>query len=130
MREDTHEIPISELDGFQQVADTMAGRPLCHFNRVYSFRYFGRQEDDQGDEWRNIELVMEEFDPPHAQVGIRCHRVSDVSFSGYFQILGLNFRSIRDRGWDQLCFEVGDYEDGGIHLYCFAISLFDPPHQV
>ena len=50
----------------------------------------------------------------------------EVQFSGWGTIIGLFFRSIKDRGWEDARFEVGDYEFGGIHLYCFEISLFNP----
>jgi hypothetical protein len=120
------DIKVSELPGFDQVSAIIAGRPLFHFSRVHSFHYFGRCEDEVGGTWSDIELVMEEFAPPHAQVGIRFHRVADVSFSGFGQIIGLYFQSIYERGWEQLRFQVGDYEDSRIHLFCYEISMFDP----
>lgn len=126
MSTNAQDIKVSELDGFEQVATIIASRPLFHFSRVHSFRYFGRREDELGDQWRDIELVMDEFDPPHAQVGFRFHRVADVSFSGFGQIMGLFFQSIQERGWERLRFEVGDYEDSHIHLFCHEIIVFDP----
>ena len=124
MPTNAQDIKISELQGFEQVAAIIAGRPLFHFSFVHSFCYFVRCED--GIQWSDIELVMEELDAPHAQVGIRFHRVSIDSFSGFGQIMGLYFQSIRERGWEGLRFEVGDYEDGQIHLFCHEISVFDP----
>ena len=126
MPTNAQDIKVSELEGFEQVAAIIAGRPLFHFSVVHSFRYFGRREDDLGDTWRDIELVMEELEPPRAQVGIRFHRVAEVEFAGFGQILGLFFQSIQERGWERLRFEVGDYEDGRIHLFCHEISVFDP----
>jgi hypothetical protein len=125
MSTDVQDIKLSELEGFEEVAATAAGRPLFHFNRVYSFRYFGRHEDELGDTWQDIELVMEELEPPHAQIGFRFHRVADVSFSGFGQIMGLYFQNIKQRGWE-LRYEVGDYEDGQIRLFCHSISVFAP----
>ena len=126
MPSNAKDIKISEFEGFEQVAAVIADRPLFHFSRVHSFHYFGRREDDVGDTWRDIELVMEELEPPRAQVGIRFHRVADVEFSGFGQIVGLYFQSIEERGWERLRFEVGDYEDSRIHLFCYEISVFDP----
>ena len=119
------DIKISEVEGFAQVAGIMAGRPLFHFSSVHSFRYF-RREDEMGGTWSDIELVMEELEPPRAQVGIRLHGVADVEFSGFGQIMGLFFQSIQERGWERLRFEVGDYEDSRIHLFCQEVSVFDP----
>ena len=126
MTTNAQDIKVSELEGFEQVAAIIAGRPLFHFSRVSSFRYFGRREDELGDMWNDIELVMEELESPRAQIGIRFHRVADVSFSGFGQIMGLYLHSIQERGWERLRFEVGDYEDTRIHLFCLEISVFDP----
>ncbi|MGV3755172.1 MAG: hypothetical protein ACO1QS_07295 [Verrucomicrobiota bacterium] len=126
MSTNAQDIKVSEFEGFERVSGIIAGRPLFHFSRVHAFRYFARREDELGDQWSDIELVMEEFDSPHAQIGIRFHRVADVSFSGFGQIMGLYFQRIQERGWEQLRFEVGDYEDGRIHLFCHEISVFDP----
>ncbi len=94
MTTNAQDIKISELQGFEQVVAILAGRPLCHFSFVHSFCYFVRCED--GLQWSDIELVMKELDAPHAQVGIRFHRVSVDSFSGFGQITGLYFQSIRE----------------------------------
>jgi hypothetical protein len=126
MPTNAEDIKISELVGYEQVAAIIAGRPLFHFSVVHSFRYFARREHELGDEWRDIELVMEELEPPRAQIGIRFHRVADVDFSGFAQIQGLFFQNIQERGWERLRFEVGDYEDSRIHLFCHEISVFDP----
>jgi hypothetical protein len=121
----TQDIEISELQGFEQVADIINGRPLFHFSFVRSFRYFVQCED--GRQWSEIEFVMEELDTPHAQIGIRFERVSVDKFSGFGQIMGLFFEAIHPRGWESHRFEVGDYEDGRIHLFCHEISMFAPP---
>jgi hypothetical protein len=49
-----------------------------------------------------------------------------VQFSGWGSIVGLYFQSIKNRGWEDARFEVGDYEFGGIHLYCYEIAVYDP----
>lgn len=126
MAANAQDIDISTLKGFDQVAAVIAGRPLFHFNVVNSFCYFRRREDDLSNRWPDIELVMEELESPQGQIGIRFCEVADVEFSGFGQIIGLFFQSIQDRGWERLRFEVGDYEDGRIHLFCREITLFDP----
>jgi hypothetical protein len=118
-------IELSELMGFHEVEAAVAGRPLFHFNWVQSFRY-SSCEGELGDAWGEVELVMKELEPPHSQIGFRFHRVSVQSFSGFGQIMGLCFWNIRGRGWEGHRFEVGDYEDGHIHLFCDEISIFMP----
>ena|SRR5258708_34727996 len=124
------DIEVAHLDGFESVASIIADRPLYHFSVVHSFRFFRHREDYLGDPWSDIELVMEELEPPRAQIGLSFHRVADVSFSGFGQIMGLCFKSIQERGWESLRYEVGDYEDGYIHLFCHKISVFDPSSAV
>ncbi len=121
-----NDIELSMLEGFEQVALIIGNRPLYHFSHVSSFHYFNHIEEPSGDTRANIELVLEEFEPPRARIGIKFHQVADVAFSGFGQIMGLFFQDIRERGWEKLRFEVGDYEDGRIHLFCHNISLFDP----
>jgi hypothetical protein len=120
------DIKIWELEGFEQVEAVVAGRHLDHFGRVYSFQYFGRRENQFGDRWRDIELIMEEWGPPYAQIGFRFRGIADVSFTGFGDITGLFFQSIADRGWEKLRYEVGDFEQGEIHLFCEEISVFAP----
>jgi hypothetical protein len=120
------DIPLSEIPGYSEVADFAAGRPLYDFGGVVSFFYNAEAERPDGSLCSFIELIMQEQDEPHRKIGFRFHDVRDVSFSEWGSIVGLYFQSIRDRGWEDVRFEVGDYEFGGIHLYCYGISVFDP----
>lgn len=120
------DIPLSEIPGYPEVADIVAGRPLHHFGSVVSFLYRRQAEHPHGGVWPSIELVMEEQVAPHRKIGFRFHGVHDVQFSGWGSIVGLYFQSIKDRAWEDARFEVGDYEFGGIHLYCYEISVYDP----
>ena len=119
------DMPLSQLPGYSEVAGIVAGRPLFHFGRVASF-FFRRQEDMLGDVWPDIDLVMQESEPPHRKIGFRFHRAAEVEFSGFGNIPGLFFQSIKERGWEHLRFEVGDYEESRIHLFCHEISVYDP----
>ena len=126
MSNEQQDIPLSELEGFESISRIVAGRPLYRFSGVRSFQYFAQRMDELGDEWNEIELVLEVPEPPYEGIGFRFHRVRDISFSGFAQIMGLYFQAIEERGWEKLSFEVGDYENGKIHLYCHRISVFDP----
>jgi len=120
------DIQLSQIPGFSEVADIVAGRPLSHFGGVVSFCYRRQAENERGKVWPDINLVMQEQEPPHRKIGFRFHGVRDVQFSGWGSIVGLYFQSIKDRGWEDARFEVGDYEQGGIHLFCHEISVYDP----
>ena len=114
----------SELPGFEQVETLLGQGSLLHFNQVQSFRFY-REEDDVGEIRAQVELILKKWDEPQALLGIRFRGVVDVSFSGFAHISGLYIQSIRERGWEKLRYEVGDYEEGKIHLFCEDIVLFD-----
>jgi len=120
------DIPLSEISGYAEVADIVAGRPLHHFGGVVSFLYRRQAEHPNGGVWPTIELVMQEQVAPHRKIGFRFHGVRDLRYSGWGSIVGLYFQSIKDRGWEDARFEVGDYEQGEIHLFCYEISVYDP----
>jgi hypothetical protein len=120
------DIPLSQIPGYSEVVDIVAGRPLHHFGCVVSFCYRRHAPDERGEAWPAIDLVMQEQASPHRKIGFRFHGVRDVQFSGWASIVGLYFQSIKDRGWEDARFEVGDYEQGCIHLFCYEISVYDP----
>ncbi len=45
--------------------------------------------------------------------------------SAHVQIMGFDVRSISDRGWDGINFEVEDYEDGRIRLSCGRVQILE-----
>ncbi len=47
----------------------------------------------------------------------------DSISSGFLMITGLEFFSIRDRGWEGLNWEIHDYEKGIISFYCRDIEI-------
>ncbi len=125
------DIPYDKMPGFAAVAHVLAGARPYDFSYVYSFVYT-EEEDALGERWRNITLVMADDSPAKKKVGFRFERVTDVRFSGFGQIMGMYIQSVVDRGWEGLRFEVGDYEEEKIHLFCHSISLFaieEKPNQ-
>lgn len=125
MTPDAPDIRPPDLEGYAEVAQILGNRPLYHFSRVHSF-FFGEREDFLGDTWHDIDLVLAELEPPRRKIGFRFHCVTDVTYSGFGQIMGLYVQSIEERGWEKLRYEVGDYEDGHIHLFCHSVALYDP----
>ena len=120
------DIPISEFPGYSEIAEIAAGHPLHHFGGVVSFSYRRQAEGERGELWPCIELVMAEQVAPHRKIGFRFRGVRDVRFSGWGSIVGLYFQDIKGRGWEDARFEVGDYEQNCIHLYCYEILVFNP----
>lgn len=118
-----NDVPIEKIPGFGAVAPLFSNKKLYHFSFVRSF-LFAEEEDELGDRWMCIRLVMEHDSLLKEMIGLLFERVSAVEFSGFGQIQGLCFQSVVERGWEKLRFEVGDYEEGKIHLYCHAIQFF------
>ena len=114
-----------DLEGYAEVAHILGNQSLFHFSYVHSFFFLDR-EDLLGDTWRDIELILAELEQPRRKIGLRFHRVRDVTFSGFGQIMGLYAQNIEQRGWEKLRYEIGDYEDGRIHLFCHSVALYDP----
>jgi hypothetical protein len=123
------DIPLSEFEGYPDIQDIVANLPLNHFNFVHEF-CFKKQEDLLGDIWSDVNLILEACEPPRMRIGFKFHRVSVQSFNGFGQIMGLYIQSIAEQGWEKLRFEVGDYEDGRIHLYCHSVVLYRPEQEV
>ena len=128
MSTEAPDIPLSQIRGYAEVADIVRGRPLCHFGGVVSFCYRRQAQNEHGEVWSVVDLVMQEQVHPHHKLGFRFHGVRDVQYFGWGSIVGLYFQSIKDRGWEDARFEVGDYEQNCIHLFCYDISVYDPEH--
>lgn len=56
--------------------------------------------------------------------GVNGLRLKDFG-SGYVQIMGFDIHSIADRGWENVFFEVEDYEDGRIGFTCAQIHVVE-----
>ena len=41
------------------------------------------------------------------------------------QIMGFDIRSLADRGWEGLSFEIEDYEDDRIRFYCDRVQILE-----
>lgn len=119
------DIPLSQIPGYSDIAEIVTGLPLNHFSIVDTF-LFRRREESQGQASFDIYLVMREREQPYRKIGFRFHDSREIQCSGWISIIGLFFQCIKDRGWETLRYEVGDYESNEIHLYCRTISVFNP----
>lgn len=66
---------------------------------------------------------------PSYRVSILCQGIRDLSLSDFTstptQISGFEITDISDLGWEQLRFEISDYEDNQIRFYCKTIEILD-----
>ena len=74
------DIPLSQIPGYSEVADIVAGRKLCNFRDVNSF-YFLRHDERAWEELPDIFLVMQDGDQPLRKIGFRFHGPRDAQFS-------------------------------------------------
>jgi len=70
-----------------------------------------------------------EFDKPMHRItmvfdNVRGLRLDDFEGNGV-QVMGFDIHSIGDRGWEDLNFEVEDYEDGRIHFFCGRVRIIE-----
>lgn len=118
-------ISLSQFPGYAAIESVVTDRPIYHFKRVESFCY--RQHSDIcGDTIEDVELVLSEPQAPQNRIGFCFRGVRIHHFSGFGSISGLFIETIEDRRWEKMRFEVGDYENGAILLYCLEIILFRP----
>ncbi len=54
--------------------------------------------------------------------GVRNLSLEDFG-GGRVQIMGFDISSVADRGWENVNFEVSDYEDGKLFFYCVSVRV-------
>ena len=70
-----------------------------------------------------LELVGDLEDFAADRVAVILEEPEQISWPDSWQILGLDFKDIRDQGWDRLRWRVYDYEMSGFAAYCSSIRL-------
>lgn len=70
-----------------------------------------------------LELVADIRDCASDRVAAVMESPSQITFPDSWQILGLAFEDIRNRGLEGLRWRVFDYEMSGFELYCGSIRL-------
>ena len=70
-----------------------------------------------------MELVSDVDDPGAERVAVIMEDPAQISFPDSWQILGLDFEDIRDRGMEGLRWQAYDYEMSGFTAYCSAVRL-------
>lgn len=68
-----------------------------------------------------------QFSKPFYEISISFSIVSKFEFrmrnSTLYQISGFNIIDISQNGWEDVNFEIQDYEDGAISFYCKTITI-------
>lgn len=99
---------------------------LCDFSVVRELRY--RDLDEDGASLRRLDLVVESEDHrPNHRLWLRFDAVSDLRLErfggGQTRVIGLALDDIGDRGWENVVWEVSDYENGMLHFYAANATL-------
>ncbi len=66
---------------------------------------------------------------PRFKANLRFTGVTDLSIKGFgdgdTQIMGFDVVDLSDRGWEQVKYEVQDYENTRIHFLCAGFEVID-----
>jgi hypothetical protein len=70
-----------------------------------------------------LELAPDVQDLMSDRIAVMMEGPTQIAFPNSWQILGLAFQDIRDRGMEGLAWKVYDYEMSGFKLYCSSIRF-------
>ena len=69
------------------------------------------------------------IDKPMHRVTLLFDGVQRLELEGFgslpVQVMGFDIRSVADRGWEGVNFEIEDYEDGRIHFLCGRVQILE-----
>lgn len=70
-----------------------------------------------------LELVRDVQDSSADRVAVIMEAPTQIVFPNSWQILGLDFEDIRDRGMEGLRWRAYDYEMSGFEAFCLSVRL-------
>lgn len=115
---------IPTLPGYEDVRDLIPGGTFMRCTDIWRLSLEFYRDDIEGLGRRLVlELVGDVDDPRADRVAVIMEGPSQISFPDSWQILGLDFEDVRDRGLDDLRWRAYDYETSGFAAYCSAVRL-------
>jgi len=67
-----------------------------------------------------------DIDRPFCRVVLSFSGIRDMTlkdFGGRVQVMGFSLRDMSTRGWDRVCWEISDYEEGRIRFLSQTVEL-------
>jgi hypothetical protein len=114
------------IDGIDAARAILGEFSLIDFSKVKELAFFS---DDETLSAYDVKLSLLRDRPAHERAGLTFlfERASGVRLNniggGLTQIMGLYIKDISENGWEYLKWQIGDYENNAIDLYCFKVSI-------
>lgn len=115
---------IPSLPGYAGVRDLLTDGTFSRCTDVWrlALEYY-RDELDELRRRMVLELVFAVQNSSSDRVAVIMETPVQVSFPDSWQILGLDFEDVRDRGMEGIRWRAYDYEMSGFEVYCSSIRL-------
>ena len=129
---------IPRLPGYEEVRDLIPEGSFLHYTALWRMAVeFYRDHLVELRRRMVLELVADLQDATGDRVAVILEAPTQISFPDSWQILGLDFEDIRDRGMEGISWLAYDYEESGFEVYCSSVRLerrrwteqFDPPNR-
>jgi hypothetical protein len=118
------ELKVSEIPGFDSVADLIPCGNFLRFTYVWAVRFERCLNAAYELEPRFTLDLGESCDlDTRPLIRLTMFRPGQCSISSPHQIMGLVVEDSRPRGWDHLRFRVHDYETSDFNVLCSALEL-------
>jgi len=115
---------ISSLPGYEDVRDLIPKGLFLHCTDIWRLSLEFYRDDIDGLRRRMVlELVRDVQDSSADRVAVIMEAPTQISFPNSWQILGLDFEDIRDRGMEGLRWRAYDYEMSGFEASCSSVRL-------
>ena len=118
------DVPISSLKGYEQVKELIPNGSLLLFTQIWSLRVQNVLTGD-GDFQKNVILELaKDFAPDDADIiRITMRNAGGCVFDNTSQITGFAVLDVQAKQWDGIRYEIYDYEQSAIKLYCEDIEM-------
>lgn len=115
---------IPSLPGYENVRDLIPEGLFLHCTDIWRLSLEFYRDDIDGLRRRMVlELMRDVQDSCADRVAVIMEAPTQISFPDSWQILGLDFEDVRDRGMEGLRWRAYDYEMSGFEVYCSSIRL-------
>ncbi len=115
---------IPSLPGYEAVRDLIPEGVFLHCTDVWRLSLEFYRDEVEGLRRRMVlELMRDVHDSRADRVAVIMEGPSQISFPDAWQILGLDFEDIRDRGMEGLRWRAYDYEMSGFEVYCSSVRF-------
>lgn len=115
---------ILGIPGYEEVRDLIPGGSFLHCTEIWRLALeFYRDDLEELRRRMVLELVADLQDSISDRVAVVMEAPTQIVYPDSWQILGLDFEGVADRGMEAIRWRVYDYEMSGFSVYCSSIRL-------